>query len=265
MAPDCSHGVLRAGRWPLAAPLGCSELGGGFIPACSPGVLRAGRCPQTTVLGSEDMLVEGSSGGQHEGNTCVVCKALNSGKMAGRGSRSQAQRHMPLISTLRRQRQEDPEFRSILSKALLQKRYMGAAEAKAATEHPIPHIPPLTSRLASSTDINECLQLPPPCAYQCHNLQGSYRCLCPPGQILLRDDRTCAPLERGNQNITTVSLRSPFVSWLRSRIPRPSGSYHAWVSLRPGSGALSSVGRAWCPAGFIRQNGVCTGKVGLGS
>lgn len=208
------------------------------------------------------MLVEGSSGGQCEGNTCVVCKALNSGKMAGRGSWSQAQRHLPLISTFRRQRREDPEFRSILSKTLFQKRYMGTAEAKAASHRASypshPAWPP-------STDINECLQLPTPCAYQCHNLQGSYRCLCPPGQILLRDDRTCAPLERINQNITTVSLRSPFVPWLRSRIPRPRGSYHAWVSLRPGSGALSSVGRAWCPAGFIRQNGVCTGKVGLGS
>ncbi|KAL6061907.1 hypothetical protein STEG23_031526, partial [Scotinomys teguina] len=107
-------------------------------------------------------------------------------------------------------------------------------------------------------DINECLQLPTPCVYQCQNLQGSYRCLCPPGQALLRDGRTCAPLERNNQNITTVSLRNPFVPWLRSRIPRPKASYHAWVSLRPGSGALSSLGRAWCPPGFIRENGMCT-------
>ncbi|XP_027279680.1 hemicentin-2 isoform X2 [Cricetulus griseus] len=107
-------------------------------------------------------------------------------------------------------------------------------------------------------DINECLQLPTPCVYQCHNLQGSFHCLCPPGQTLLRDGRTCAPLERNNQNVTTVSLRNPFVPWLRSRIPRPRGSYHAWVSLQPGSGALSSMGRAWCPPGFIRQNGMCT-------
>ncbi|XP_060245885.1 hemicentin-2 [Meriones unguiculatus] len=106
-------------------------------------------------------------------------------------------------------------------------------------------------------DINECLQPPTPCVHQCHNLQGSYRCLCPPGQTLLRDGRTCSPLERSSQNITTVSHRSPFAPWLRSRIPRPSGSYRAWVSLRPGSGALSSAGRAWCPPGFIKQDGVC--------
>lgn len=45
--------------------------------------------------------------------------------------------------------------------------------------------------------------------------------------------------------------------WLRPRAPIPGGSYHAWVSLRPGPGALSSVSRAWCPPGFIWQNGAC--------
>ncbi|XP_034506217.1 hemicentin-2-like, partial [Ailuropoda melanoleuca] len=107
-------------------------------------------------------------------------------------------------------------------------------------------------------DINECLQLPRTCAFQCQNVQGGYRCLCPPGQILLRDGKTCTPPEQSEQNGTTVSHRGPLVPWLRPRTPRPRGSYHAWVSLRPGSGGPSSLGRAWCPAGFIRQNGVCT-------
>uniref|UniRef100_A0A4X1TD56 Hemicentin-2 n=1 Tax=Sus scrofa TaxID=9823 RepID=A0A4X1TD56_PIG len=93
-------------------------------------------------------------------------------------------------------------------------------------------------------DINECLQLPRTCAYQCHNLQGSYRCLCPPGQTLLRDGKTCTPLE-------------PPGALAASPRPIPGGSYHAWVSLRPGPRALSVV-RAWCPPGFIRQNGICT-------
>ncbi|KAM9722140.1 hemicentin-2 isoform 3-T3 [Dama dama] len=106
-------------------------------------------------------------------------------------------------------------------------------------------------------DINECLQLPEPCAYQCHNLQGGFRCLCPPGQALLRDGKTCTPLERSGPNVTTVSHRDLLVAWLRARAPKPGGSYHAWVSLQPGPRALS-VGRAWCPPGFIRQNGVCT-------
>uniref|UniRef100_A0A8C0DZX9 Hemicentin-2 n=1 Tax=Balaenoptera musculus TaxID=9771 RepID=A0A8C0DZX9_BALMU len=106
-------------------------------------------------------------------------------------------------------------------------------------------------------DIDECQQLPRSCAYQCHNLQGSYRCLCPPGQTLLRDGKTCNPLERSGPNVTTVSHRDRLVAWLRPRAPIPSGSYRAWVSLRPGPRALS-VGRAWCPPGFSRQNGVCT-------
>ncbi|KAM7093056.1 hemicentin-2 [Molossus nigricans] len=107
-------------------------------------------------------------------------------------------------------------------------------------------------------DINECLQLPRTCAYQCHNLQGSHRCLCPPGHTLLRDGRTCTQMERSVQNVTTVSHLGPLVPWLRPRTPLPSGSYLAWVSLRQGPGTPSSVGRAWCPPGFIRQNGVCT-------
>ena len=60
--------------------------------------------------------------------------------------------------------------------------------------------------------------------------------------------------------MTTVSHRDLLVAWLRARAPKPRGSYHAWVSLQPGPRALS-VGRAWCPLGFIRQNGVCIGKV----
>ncbi|XP_044938536.1 hemicentin-2 isoform X2 [Mustela putorius furo] len=107
-------------------------------------------------------------------------------------------------------------------------------------------------------DINECLQLPQTCAFQCQNLQGGYRCLCPQGQTLLRDGKTCIPLERSDQNVTTVSHRGPLGPWLRPRAPFPRGSSHAWVSLRPGSRAPSSLGRAWCPAGFIRQNGICT-------
>lgn len=109
-------------------------------------------------------------------------------------------------------------------------------------------------------DINECLQLPRPCAYQCHNLQGSYRCLCPPGHTLLQDGKACTPLEQRGQNVTTVSHRGSLVPRLWPRFPIPSGSYQAWVSLRPGPRTPSSMGRAWCPPGFIRQNGICTGK-----
>ncbi|XP_004768021.1 hemicentin-1 isoform X1 [Mustela putorius furo] len=45
-------------------------------------------------------------------------------------------------------------------------------------------------------DINECEQVPKPCAYQCANTPGSFKCICPPGQHLLGDGKSCAGLER---------------------------------------------------------------------
>ncbi|XP_036128071.1 hemicentin-1 [Molossus molossus] len=45
-------------------------------------------------------------------------------------------------------------------------------------------------------DINECEQMPKPCAYQCFNTPGSFKCICPPGQHLLGDGKSCAGLER---------------------------------------------------------------------
>ncbi|XP_006907796.1 hemicentin-1 isoform X1 [Pteropus alecto] len=45
-------------------------------------------------------------------------------------------------------------------------------------------------------DINECEQMPKPCAYQCFNTPGSFKCICPPRQHLLGDGKSCAGLER---------------------------------------------------------------------
>ncbi|XP_028259472.1 hemicentin-1 [Parambassis ranga] len=45
-------------------------------------------------------------------------------------------------------------------------------------------------------DINECEQLPQPCAHQCINTPGSFKCTCPPGRHLLGDGKSCAGLER---------------------------------------------------------------------
>uniref|UniRef100_A0A8C6YM76 Hemicentin 1 n=1 Tax=Nothoprocta perdicaria TaxID=30464 RepID=A0A8C6YM76_NOTPE len=45
-------------------------------------------------------------------------------------------------------------------------------------------------------DINECEQVPKPCAFQCTNSPGSFACVCPPGQQLLGDGKSCAGLQR---------------------------------------------------------------------
>ncbi|XP_059334168.1 hemicentin-1 [Ammospiza nelsoni] len=45
-------------------------------------------------------------------------------------------------------------------------------------------------------DINECEQVPKPCALHCTNTPGSFKCFCPPGQQLLGDGKSCAGLER---------------------------------------------------------------------
>uniref|UniRef100_A0A3P8SLY6 EGF-like domain-containing protein n=1 Tax=Amphiprion percula TaxID=161767 RepID=A0A3P8SLY6_AMPPE len=44
--------------------------------------------------------------------------------------------------------------------------------------------------------INECERLPQPCAHQCINTPGSFKCTCPPGRHLLGDGKSCAGLER---------------------------------------------------------------------
>ncbi|NXL77816.1 HMCN1 protein, partial [Leptocoma aspasia] len=45
-------------------------------------------------------------------------------------------------------------------------------------------------------DINECEQVPKPCALHCTNTPGSFKCFCLPGQQLLGDGKSCAGLER---------------------------------------------------------------------
>lgn len=46
--------------------------------------------------------------------------------------------------------------------------------------------------LCFQIDINECLQRPPLCSYNCHNLPGDFECICAPGSKRLPDRKTCA-------------------------------------------------------------------------
>ncbi|XP_024909219.1 hemicentin-1 [Cynoglossus semilaevis] len=97
-------------------------------------------------------------------------------------------------------------------------------------------------------DIDECLQTPNPCAYQCRNVPGSFRCQCPPGTVLLGDGRSCAGLEGrqpfGNRTRVRARLRPQLVSSLgRPILSRSTGA--------------SRITRQSCPAGYTQRDGTC--------
>ncbi|XP_069465362.1 hemicentin-2 isoform X1 [Ambystoma mexicanum] len=101
-------------------------------------------------------------------------------------------------------------------------------------------------------DINECQQVPKPCAFQCQNLAGSYRCLCPPGKALLSDGKSCAGLER-----------TPGSSGVQTELARPSGplsgnSLYNWLTLNQNRNGPNQGSRGWCPPGYTRRSGSCT-------
>ncbi|KAM9325336.1 hemicentin-2 [Gastrophryne carolinensis] len=106
-------------------------------------------------------------------------------------------------------------------------------------------------------DINECQQVPKPCAYQCQNLAGSYKCLCPPGKQLLGDGRSCAGLERLSSNSSFGVTRAQFQQ------PLTNGRIHGnnvytWLSYSQNGNMIGQNSPGRCPSGFVRRNGVCT-------
>ncbi|XP_065551612.1 hemicentin-2 [Lathamus discolor] len=106
-------------------------------------------------------------------------------------------------------------------------------------------------------DINECLQLPPPCAFECRNLRGSYECLCPSGRTLLPDGE-CGAAEVDGGDTTDSTHRDTPVGRLGPSSPW-GGSLYTQLALRRvakdvGLGARGPP----CPMGFIRRNGTCT-------
>lgn len=101
------------------------------------------------------------------------------------------------------------------------------------------------------SDIDECQQTPNPCAHQCRNVPGSFRCLCPPGTVLLGDGRSCAGLERGHTFFNGTRVRTRLHPQLVSSLGRPILSR---------SSGVSRVTRQSCPVGYTNRDGTCVGK-----
>lgn len=101
------------------------------------------------------------------------------------------------------------------------------------------------------SDIDECLQTPNPCAYQCRNVPGSFRCLCPPGTVLLGDGRSCAGLERGQTFTNGTRVRARLRPQLVSSVGRPILSR---------SHGVSRITRQSCPVGYTNRDDACVGE-----
>lgn len=108
-----------------------------------------------------------------------------------------------------------------------------------------------TRSLFCLSDVDECLQTPNPCAYQCRNVPGSFRCLCPPGTVLLGDSRSCAGLERGQTFTNGTRVRARLRPQLVSSLGRPILSR---------SHGVSRITRQSCPVGYTNRDGTCVGE-----
>eukprot|EP00076_Gallus_gallus_P024036 XP_015146072.1 hemicentin-1 isoform X2 [Gallus gallus] len=116
-------------------------------------------------------------------------------------------------------------------------------------------------------DINECEQVPKPCAFQCTNTPGSFKCICPPGQHLLGDGKSCAGLERllhsgAYYNIYNYAQFSPIRdNYQPQRSYRHSSNlYSSFSEYRnsriPVSRTKRSI-RETCPEGYEARNDRC--------
>lgn len=120
-------------------------------------------------------------------------------------------------------------------------------------------------------DINECERLPQPCAHQCVNTPGSFKCTCPPGRHLLGDGKSCAGLER------LPGYESYSYSYRTSQSAPGRGSsqmlYHNLASQSYNSYAATTRGRyrsrsrreagfLVCQQGFETKGRHCLGNYG---
>ncbi|XP_051950032.1 hemicentin-1 [Xyrauchen texanus] len=103
-------------------------------------------------------------------------------------------------------------------------------------------------------DIDECAQVPSPCAFQCRNVPGSFRCMCPPGTVLLGDGRSCAGLEKGQIFTNTTRIQARLRPQLVSTLERP---YLTRLSVHPEHLGSSRRPRHECPVGYTSKDGTC--------
>ncbi|KAJ8413768.1 hypothetical protein AAFF_G00063660 [Aldrovandia affinis] len=103
-------------------------------------------------------------------------------------------------------------------------------------------------------DIDECKQVPSPCAHKCRNVPGSFRCMCPPGTTLLGDGRSCAGLERGQASVNGTRVLARLQPQLVSTLGRPVLTR---LSIQPEQHGLSHSSRNGCPLGYSRRDGAC--------
>lgn len=114
-------------------------------------------------------------------------------------------------------------------------------------------------------DFDECERVPRPCAHQCINTPGSFKCVCPAGQHLLGDGKSCAGLERlPNYERIYNYAQFPNVGYYNQQQFSQTSQYRP----RVGSGSLyrapfSRTGRSirkTCPEGYEAKHGNCIGK-----
>jgi hypothetical protein len=112
-----------------------------------------------------------------------------------------------------------------------------------------------------SSDVDECLQTPGPCAHHCRNVPGSFRCTCPPGTALLGDGRSCAGLERGHTFSNGSRVRARLRPQLVSTLGRPVLTRTHGVSpVLSRTHGVSRITRQSCPAGYANKDGSCVGE-----
>lgn len=125
--------------------------------------------------------------------------------------------------------------------------------------------PAAAPHLFPPPDVNECLQFPPPCTFECRNLRGSYECLCPAGKTLLPGGQCGTAGMEGGDTTNSMPRDTPLRRQGLSGLPRGRSFYTQLALRRVAKDAGVGARAPPCPTGYIRRNGICTGEPALGT